>query len=61
MPPGARNPLRTCTRGVGELIRAALDGGAQRLTPPRISSHGMLTAPGVGRRTAAVRPTQALG
>lgn len=31
VPPGERNPLRTTTRGVGELIRAALDAGAERL------------------------------
>jgi glycerate kinase len=30
VPPAARNPLRTCSRGTGELIRAALDAGARR-------------------------------
>lgn len=30
VPPTARNPLRTCSRGTGELIRAALDAGARR-------------------------------
>jgi glycerate kinase len=31
VPRDARDPLRTTTRGVGELIRAALDRGARRL------------------------------
>lgn len=31
VPPDARDPLRTTTRGVGELIRAALDGGARHI------------------------------
>ncbi len=31
VPPHARNPMVTTTRGVGELIRAALDAGAERL------------------------------
>ncbi|WP_154401504.1 glycerate kinase, partial [Bordetella pertussis] len=26
-----RDPLRACSHGVGELIRAALDAGARRL------------------------------
>lgn len=30
VPPAARNPLRTSSRGTGELIRAALDAGARR-------------------------------
>lgn len=30
VPPAARNPLRTCSRGTGELIRAALEAGARR-------------------------------
>lgn len=30
VPPAARNPLRTNSRGTGELIRAALDAGARR-------------------------------
>jgi len=31
VPPDARDPTRTTTRGVGELIRAALDRGAERI------------------------------
>lgn len=31
VPPEARDPLRTTTYGVGELIRAALDAGAERI------------------------------
>ncbi|HEV7456342.1 MAG TPA: glycerate kinase [Roseococcus sp.] len=31
VPRDARNPLATTTRGVGELLRAALDGGARRI------------------------------
>ena len=31
VPPGARDPLQTTTRGVGELICAALDAGATRV------------------------------
>ncbi|MDI2032682.1 glycerate kinase [Saccharopolyspora sp. TS4A08] len=31
VPPGARDPGRTTSRGVGELIRAALDAGARRI------------------------------
>lgn len=31
VPPDRRNPLRTTTRGVGELIRTALDLGARRV------------------------------
>lgn len=31
VPPDARDPLRTTSRGVGELIRAALDAGARRI------------------------------
>ncbi|SFS84421.1 glycerate kinase [Saccharopolyspora flava] len=31
VPPGARDPGRTTSRGVGELIRAALDSGARRI------------------------------
>ncbi|MFF5258798.1 glycerate kinase [Actinomadura viridis] len=31
VPPDARDPGRTTTAGVGELIRAALDGGARRI------------------------------
>lgn len=31
VPPDARDPMKTTTRGVGELIRAALDGGAERI------------------------------
>lgn len=31
VPPGQRNPLKTTSYGVGELIRAALDFGAKRL------------------------------
>lgn len=31
VPAGARDPLHTTSRGVGELIRAALDAGAQRI------------------------------
>lgn len=30
VPPAQRNPLRTSSRGTGELIRAALDAGARR-------------------------------
>ena len=30
VPPARRNPLRTSSRGTGELIRAALDAGARR-------------------------------
>src|SRR5690606_8753554 len=31
VPPEARDPRRTTTRGTGELIRAALDAGARRV------------------------------
>ncbi len=31
VPADRRNPLHTCSRGVGELIRAALDAGARRI------------------------------
>jgi glycerate 2-kinase len=31
VPPGRLDPLRASTHGVGELIRAALDGGARRI------------------------------
>ncbi|WP_437628118.1 glycerate kinase family protein [Sorangium sp. So ce1151] len=31
VPPHARNPMVTTTRGVGELLRAALDAGAEQL------------------------------
>lgn len=31
VPIDARDPMKTTTRGVGELIRAALDGGAERI------------------------------
>lgn len=31
VPVGARDPMKTTTRGVGELILAALDGGAERI------------------------------
>ncbi|SDH74608.1 glycerate kinase [Sinosporangium album] len=31
VPPGERDPGRTCTYGVGQLIRAALDAGCERI------------------------------
>ncbi|WP_262357859.1 glycerate kinase, partial [Bordetella pertussis] len=52
-PPAQRDPLRACSHGVGELIRAALDAGARRLivglggSATNDGGAGMLTALGV--------------
>ena len=57
--PAERDPLRTTTYGVGQLVRAALDAGAGRIivglggTATNDGGAGMLAALGLGRVDAA--------
>jgi len=65
--PDRRDPLRTTSRGVGELIRAALDLGARHLviglggSATNDGGAGMAQALGVGLLDAAGRPVDAGG
>ncbi|MCL6521600.1 MAG: glycerate kinase [Firmicutes bacterium] len=64
LPPGRRDPLRAGTRGVGELVRAALDAGARRLlvtlggSATNDGGAGLLRALGAELLDAAGRPLE---